>query len=138
MFVCERLKGREVFRVGFADRTKAIIWYNEQREHFEKLRDNYKLKEDVYLTVYETDAMQSVVILNGVIHAMYKVDSPSIETTIKLNMYELASLKLALNERWKDVKYHIKNIQVHHREIMLADIDKLMDKIDKGLSNYED
>lgn len=137
MFVCERLKGREVFRVGFADRTKAIIWYNEQCEHFEKLRDNYKLKEDVYLTVSE-EVEEPVKVVTGVIHAMYKVDSPSIETTIKLNMYELASLKLALNERWKDVKYHIKNIQVHHREIMLADIDKLMDKIDKGLSNYED
>lgn len=130
MFVCERLKGREVFRVGFADRTKAINWYNDQREHFEKLRDNYKLKEDVYLTVSE-EVEEPVKVVTGVIHAMYKVDSPTTKITIELDMYDLLGLKSCVKLMRAGLA----------KAIGIMDdksCNRLIGVIDKGLSNYED
>lgn len=92
MFVCEMLKGREVFRVGFADKNEALKWYKDKREYFEKLRDNNKLKEDVYLTVSEA-VEEPVKIVTGVIHAMYKADSPATKIKLEVDMYDLLNLK---------------------------------------------
>ena len=138
MYICEKICGSENFRVGFASEAKALAWFDENYVRYCKLRALKNLKHDAYLRIdqqYGEGELVNVKI--GQIKRCYERPTEQ-ESSVKFNGNELVALRVALTEQWAKVAYHMEFMQEEHKRITLLYLDKLVKKIDKALTDYEE